>query len=212
LAKLHKGTADHHDKMAKLHKARHVEATDQFGSLKKILGSEEAGGERMEEPQPINITSLGTESAIKAAGASEVVDIATTVEKAVGDALAKIIPTLVDKTTFAVMSGLLGEDDTKKALGAKVTAGVEKATGVGDRTELEPVKKGLTIGVMIPKAADTSVGVGSTENPSDKPLVVDMEKVKAGDANEMVNFMKGVRTSSEIPNTLSAQMGQLAGR
>jgi hypothetical protein len=213
LGKLHKGAAMHHEKISKLHKARHVEATDHFQALHKMLGSEEAGKFGDADMKSIDLLSAGTEGAMKVektevvkATVTEMPDFADLINKAVGSAMEKVIPTIVDKTTYAVMSGLLGEEGTRKALDvAKENVVAAKVDGIGDRNDASPMKKGLQLGIITTKATDTSTG----NEPIPEPVNVDMEKVKAGDVNELIKFMKDVKVTDSVPNTLHQVLGAL---
>ena len=208
LSKLHKGTADYHEKMSKLHKARHAEATDHLTTLKKLLGSEEADSFGANAPKSVDIMSMGTEGAYKAAAPVDMASLVVQITEGVVAKVTALIPK-TDDILQTVLGCMLGEEGVEKALG---TANGPAATaGVGDRNQTQVIKTDLRLGqIPINKAEDTSTGAGAGASAVVDPAV-DMKKVEQGDVSEALRFMKGVKVTGEIPSTLSAQFGSITG-
>ena len=213
MEKLLSGAAAHHAKMAKLHKARHAEATDHFSSLNKILGAEEGGGKAAEEPKPISITSAGTESAIKL----DKPDLENMLAKFTDNVVEKVkamIPS-EDSMVKTVLTALMGGPNGAKEAVTAANENPVPAAGIGDRSSnVQPIKKGLRLGI-IPKAADTAAGPVAAEPPaveaSPEKTAEIMKKINNGDALAALEFMKGAQMTHEVPATLSEQFKTLSG-
>jgi hypothetical protein len=225
----------HHEKVRKAHSDHADEMQAHIAKVHKIMGVEEAKDGDEGAPKNIDPTTVGAGSFAMATTPEQLkkmIDEAVEkvskaaderVTKAIEDAnkvaeerVAKAAQETEDKVVDLFIKALKGDEEAAGAEGdlnkAKVTEkAVEKVDpqpGVGDRNAV--VSKGAQIRTMpVRKADDEQIEVVAAAARNAEP--VDMNKVAAGDREEILKFMKGSKPA-ELPPTIADQIARRSPR